>query len=40
LLERNTRTKATFIKEDILLELAYRFRSSVRYHRDRKHGSV
>ena len=33
-------TKVTLIKENISLGLAYRFRGSVHYHHDRKHGSL
>jgi hypothetical protein len=33
-------TKATLIKANILLELAYRFRGSVHYHHSRKHGRI
>jgi hypothetical protein len=32
-------TKATFIKENISLGLAYSFEGSVHYHHGRKHGS-
>jgi hypothetical protein len=32
--------KATLIKDNILLGLAYRFRGSVHYHQDEKHGSL
>jgi hypothetical protein len=33
-------TKATLIKDNVSLRLAYRFRSSVHYHKGRKHGSI
>jgi hypothetical protein len=33
-------TKATLIKENISLELAFRFRGSVHYHHGGKHGSM
>ena len=33
-------TKATLIKENIQLGLAYGFRGLVHYHRGRKHGSI
>jgi hypothetical protein len=33
-------TKAALIKVNIELGLAYRFRSSVRYHHSKKHGSM
>jgi hypothetical protein len=33
-------TKKTLIKDNISLELAYRFRGSVHYHHGGKHGSV
>jgi hypothetical protein len=33
-------TKATPIKNNISLGLAYRFRGSVHYHQSRKHGSI
>ena len=33
-------TKATLIKDNILLDLVYRFRVSVHYHHGRKHGSI
>jgi hypothetical protein len=33
-------TKTTLIKDNVSLELAYRFRGSVHYHHGRKHGSI
>jgi hypothetical protein len=33
-------TKATFMKGNTYLGLAYRFRGSVHYHHGRKHGSM
>jgi hypothetical protein len=33
-------TKTTLRKDNISLGLAYRFRDSVHYHHDRKHGSI
>jgi hypothetical protein len=33
-------TKTTLIKENIQLELAYKFRGSVHYHPGRKHDSI
>jgi hypothetical protein len=33
-------TKATLIKENIQMGLAYRFRGSLHYHQGRKHGSI
>ena len=33
-------TKATLIKENISLELAYRFRGLVHYHHGQGHGSI
>jgi hypothetical protein len=33
-------TKATLVKDNILLGLSYTFRSSVHYHQGRKHGSI
>ena len=36
----DTMTKATLIKENISLELAYSFRGLVHYHHGGKHGSV
>jgi hypothetical protein len=33
-------TKAMLIKENVKLGPAYRFRGTVHYHHDRKHGSV
>ena len=33
-------TKTTFIRDNISLGLAYRFRGLVHYHYDRKHGSI
>jgi hypothetical protein len=33
-------TKATLIKDNVLLELAYSFRGSVHYHHGRKHRST
>jgi hypothetical protein len=32
--------KATLVKDNIQLELAYRFRGSVHYHQEGKHGSI
>jgi hypothetical protein len=33
-------TKATLMKDNISLRLAYRFRGSVHYHHGRKHGGM
>jgi hypothetical protein len=33
-------SKATLIKRNISLGLAYRFRGSIHYHHDEKHGSI
>jgi hypothetical protein len=39
-MKRDTTTKATLIKANIYLGLAYTFRGSVHYHHGRKHGSM
>jgi hypothetical protein len=39
-LRTDTLTKATLIKDNIYLGLAYSFRGSVHYHHGRTHGSV
>jgi hypothetical protein len=33
-------TKASLIKDNIQLRLAYSFRGSIHYHQGRKHGSI
>ena len=39
-MRRDIMTKPTLIRENISLELAYRFRVPIYYHHGRKHGSI